>query len=88
MQQSFEGGLIHPDELNTAVRGGGAGNISVLGEHEAQKLAYDASTVSSTLPKALHHAIDLPYTELALTLLLAVLAGLCAGYLIKRKRNI
>ncbi|MEA1924288.1 MAG: winged helix-turn-helix domain-containing protein [Candidatus Altiarchaeota archaeon] len=64
------------------------GNISSRGAEMTREAAGDVSTVTSTLPGVVHKVVVLPYAELALTLLLAVVAGLCTGYLIRRKRII
>ena len=48
------------------------------------------STVSTTIPvpKAVEAVPELPYAELTISLILVLLAGICVGYLIRRKRII
>jgi len=80
--ESFEGGNIMKAASNVS------GNISYGVAEMAEDAASDVSTVTSTLPGVVHNVVELPYAELALTLMLAVVAGLCVGYLIRRKRII
>ena len=80
--ESFEGGNIMKAASNVT------GNISQRVAEMAEDTTSDISTVTSTMPELVHKVVALPYAELALTLFLAVVAGLCAGYLIRRKRII
>jgi DNA-binding transcriptional ArsR family regulator len=50
--------------------------------------AFEPSSITSTQTRVLETSQQLPYAEIALFAVCALLAGLCIGYLIKKKRGI
>jgi hypothetical protein len=64
-------------------------NVSTtLADTARDVMAPGSSALTNTQTKIIETGIQLPYAEMALFAACALLAGLCIGYLVKRKKRI
>jgi DNA-binding transcriptional ArsR family regulator len=63
-------------------------NVSTTLAESARDVAAGSSAITNTQTKIIETGAQLPYAELALLAVCALFAGLCIGYLIKKKRRI
>jgi DNA-binding transcriptional ArsR family regulator len=63
-------------------------NVSTTLAESARDVAAGSSAITNTQTKIIETGAQLPYAEMALFAACALFAGLCIGYLIKKKRRI